>query len=323
MKKFGLRVLQSCGAFALARTMSGGMARILMYHDFSRAEETITDKVSVSAARTQLEYLRRHFHVVPLTRLVEQLRSGAPLGINTVALTIDDGRRNCYEVFFPLLKEFGIPATFYVVSSFIRREDWVWTDKVLWLSEQPRPFSELAPGKIEGFFEALNQMRPELRNARIESIAASMGISIPKEPPSKFAPCSWSELREMADSGLVEIGSHTVTHPILASLTDQEAWQELTVSRVHIEEGLGRKVSCFCFPNGKLSDYRPVHLQQVRDAGYSSAVVTRPGLASSGVDLYELPRIGVSGRTDALSFSKYLDGAEYYQGKLTRSLGQR
>jgi peptidoglycan/xylan/chitin deacetylase (PgdA/CDA1 family) len=322
MKRLALRLLQSCGVFTLARTMSAGMARILMYHNFSGPGETNTDAVSVSAARTQLEYLRHHFHVVPLNRLVDQLRSGAPLESRTVALTIDDGRRNCYEFFFPLLKEFGMPATFFVVSSFIRGEDWLWTDKVLWLSEQSVPHRELAPNKIEGLFETLNQMRPEGRDARIGSISAEMGVSIPKEPPSKYAPCSWAQLREMGDSGLVEIGSHTVTHPILASLTDGESWQQLTVSRAQVEEGLGRKVESFCFPNGKPSDYRSNHLQQLRDAGYSCAVVARFGMASSRANPYELPRIGVSGRSDSLSFCKCLDGAEYYQEQLRRSLGR-
>ncbi|MGC2480342.1 MAG: hypothetical protein WA423_11030, partial [Candidatus Sulfotelmatobacter sp.] len=59
MKRLALRVLQSSGVFALARNMSAGMARILMYHNFS--SEANTDEVSVSAARTQLEYLQRHF----------------------------------------------------------------------------------------------------------------------------------------------------------------------------------------------------------------------------------------------------------------------
>jgi peptidoglycan/xylan/chitin deacetylase (PgdA/CDA1 family) len=308
--------------FSLARATTADMARILMYHNFSSDSDN-ADAVSVVAARGQLEYLRRHFHVVPLTHLVEQLSSGVPLERNTVALTIDDGRRNCYESFFPLLREFGMPATFFVVSSFIRREDWVWTDKVLWLAEQPTPSADLAPETIDGFFEMLNRMRPELRNARIEALAKGTGVSIPKEPPPKYAPCSWSELREMADSGLVEIGSHTVTHPILASVTDQESWLELTVSRTQIEEGVGRQVRCFCFPNGKPSDYRPSHLQQVRGAGYSSAVVTSFGMPGRGADPYVLPRIGVSGKSDALSFCKYLDGSEYYQEKLVRSFARR
>jgi len=322
MKTLALRVLQGCGTFALARAMSANMGRILAYHNFSDLGKTLPNEVGIAAARNQLEYLRRHFRVIPLSRLVEQLTSGAPFEPHAVVLTIDDGRRNCYDFFFPLLKEFGMPATFFVVSSFIRRDDWVWTDKVLWLAEQPQAPGELAGDRIAGFFKTVNQMRPQARNSHIESIARGMGVSIPQDPPSKYAPCSWSELREMADSGLVEIGSHTVTHPVLASVSDREAWQELTVSRAQIEEGLGREVKSFCFPNGKPSDYRPSHLQQVRDAGYTSAVVTRFGMAFSGSDPYELPRMGVSATTDTLSFYKYLDGVEYYQDKLKRSVGR-
>jgi len=303
--------------------MSANMARILMYHNFSSPSKSKTDAVDVNAARSQIEYLRRHFHVVPLTQLVEQLKSGVPMEKNSVVLTIDDGRRNCYEFFFPLLKEFGMPATFFVVSSFVRREDWVWTDKVLWLAEQSGAPDELHFERIDAFFEKLNRLRPEARNAQIDSLANTMNVSIPRQPPPKYEACSWSQLREMADSGLVEIGSHSVTHPILTTLTDRESWQELTLSRTQIEEGLGRKINSFCFPNGKASDYRPAQLRQVIDAGYTSAVVTRFGLAGNGSDPYELPRIGVGGTFDSLHFSKYLDGVEHYQEKLKRSFDRR
>jgi peptidoglycan/xylan/chitin deacetylase (PgdA/CDA1 family) len=320
MKRFALRLMQGCGMFTLSRSLSAGMARILMYHNFSGPGEADTDAVSASAIRSQLEHLRRHFQVVSLSRIVEQLTAGNRPDKRAVALTIDDGRRNCYEFLFPILKEFGIPATLFVVSSFIRGDDWVWTDKILWLSEQcPRP-NEAAPERIDGLFRMLNQMEPEARNARIEAMATGIGVSIPNHPPPKYAPCSWSELREMSESGLVEIGSHTVNHPILASLTDEESWRELTVSRAHIEEGVGLRVNSFCFPNGKPDDYRPSQMRQVREAGYTSAVVARFGMVGKATDPYELPRIGVSGRSDALAFAKYLDGAEYYQARLQRSL---
>ena len=322
MKTLALKVLQSCGTFTLARIMSARMGRILAYHNFSDHDDTRPNEVSVAEARNQLEYLRRHFRVVPLSQLVERLASGVRLEPYSVALTVDDGRRNFYDLFFPLLKEFGMPATFFVVSSFIRRDDWVWTDKVLWLAEQPRTPGELAADRLGGVFKTLNQMRPEARNAQIENIAQKMCISIPKEPPPKYEPCSWSELCEMADSGLVEVGSHTVSHPILASVTDSEAWEELTASRAQIEEALGREIRSFCFPNGKPSDYRPNHLQLVKEAGYTSAVVTRFGMALTGSSIYELPRMGISATTDPLSFYKYLDGVEYYQGKLKGSLGR-
>jgi peptidoglycan/xylan/chitin deacetylase (PgdA/CDA1 family) len=316
VKRLVLRVMQGFGMFAMARMMSASSARILMYHNFCGPDEAGTDEVSAAALRIQLEILGSQFQVVTLGRLLERLESGEQLDRHTVVLTIDDGRRNCYEHLFPLLKEFEVPATFFVVTSFIRREDWLWTDKLLWLSEQPARPTELAGGRIEALFAALNRLQPTVRNAHILAIAENMRISIPKEAPNKYAPCSWSELREMADSGLVEIGSHSVTHPILSSITDEESWSELTASRTQIEEGLGRKITSFCFPNGKAGDYRPSQVRQVKDAGYECAVVTRSGMVGQRANPYELPRIGISGETDALSFSKYLDGAEYFQARL-------
>ena len=320
MKRLALQLMHGCGVFALARAMSAGMGRILMYHNFCGSDETDPRAVSPSALRAQLEYLRRHFQVVPLAHMLDQVGSGNPLDRRSVVLTIDDGRRSCYEFLFPILKQFRLPATFFVVSSFIRGDDWIWTDKVLWLSEQPRPHSELAPDRIDGYFTLLNQLRPEERNRRMATLADAMRVAIPKEPPHKYSPCSWRELREMADSGLVEVGSHTVSHPILASVTDEESWTELTLSRAHIEEGIGRKVNSFCFPNGKPGDYRQSQLHQLNHAGYTSAVVTRFGMVGPRANPYELPRVGIAGTTDPLTFAKHLDGAEYYQARLQGSL---
>jgi peptidoglycan/xylan/chitin deacetylase (PgdA/CDA1 family) len=323
MKRFALGVLQSCGMFDLARLASAKMARILMYHNFCADDEALPDHVSLSVLHRQLEYLNRYFRVIPLSQLLSQLRSGRPFDSHTVALTIDDGRRNCYEYLFPLLRRYRMPATFFVVSSFIRGEEWIWTDKVLWLAERRKRPGFLAPERIDAFFGMLNSLRPEVRDAHIEALALSMGLRVPATPPPHYAPCSWSELRKMVDSGLVEIGSHTVSHPILSTLSDEECWQELTISRAQLEEGLGGNVRAFCFPNGKPCDFRSNHVKQIKEAGYTSAVVTRYGMVDEEADPYDLPRIGISGRVDPLIFSKYLDGAEYYQARLRESLAPR
>jgi peptidoglycan/xylan/chitin deacetylase (PgdA/CDA1 family) len=316
-KSLALKLMQSVGIFALARTLSGDMPRVLMYHNFCEADDGDTGAVSLQALRKQLEHLRRHFKVVSLAYIGEQLASGGKLDRRMVALTIDDGRRNCYDFLFPLLKNYGMPATFFVVSSFIRGEDWIWTDKVLWLGAQPSRPKELDASNIDATFEALNRMRPEQRSRRILGIADAMNVSIPEKPPAEYAPCSWSELRAMSDSGLIEVGSHTVSHPILASLTDEESRRELTDSRQQIEQGLGRKVRWFCFPNGKPSDYRPSQVQQIREAGYTGAVVASFGLIKKQSCAFELPRIGVSNATSPVMFAKKMDGIEYFQAAVT------
>jgi peptidoglycan/xylan/chitin deacetylase (PgdA/CDA1 family) len=309
--------------FDLARVASARMARILMYHNFCFDAETVPGYVRVSTLRKQLEYLHEHFNVVPLSRLLAQIRSGLPLDSRTVVLTIDDGRRNCYQYLFPLLREFRMPATFFVVSSFIEQKSWIWTDKVLWLASRQKAPLSLAPDRIDLIFEHLNRVPPDLRDAQIEAIAITIGLRIPDNPPDLYAPCTWAELREMADSGLVEIGSHTVSHPILSTLTEQESWLELSVSRATLEHRLRRRISAFCFPNGKPGDYLPIHVDQIKAAGYLSAVVTRPGLVTGHSNPFDLPRIGICDKIDPLIFSKYLDGAQYYQSQLEGKLGLR
>jgi peptidoglycan/xylan/chitin deacetylase (PgdA/CDA1 family) len=299
------------------------MARILMYHNFSGPGGAIPGALNAEATRAQFDYLRRHYQVVPLLQIAEQLASGKGLNSHIVALTIDDGRRDFYQFMFPLLKEFKFPATFFVVSSFIRGEDWIWTDKVLWLSQQPNPPAVLTPGKLDEVFRSLNPMRPEERNAKIQAMAASAGVIIPSQPPAKYAACSWSELREMADSGLVDIGSHTVTHPILSSITDAESWQELTGSRRQIEEGMGRRAGSFCFPNGMPEDFRPTQVQQIADAGYTCSVVASFGMVDNTADRFRLHRIGMGSKSEPVEFSKFLDGVAYYQRKLGASLRRR
>jgi peptidoglycan/xylan/chitin deacetylase (PgdA/CDA1 family) len=316
MKRIALHGLRGSGMFSLTRALSAGMARILMYHNFCAPGCKEPGALDVAATRAQFDHLRRYFRVVPLLEMVEQLGSAKGLDRRIVALTIDDGRHNCYEFLFPLLKEYGFPATFYVVSSFIRGEDWIWTDKVLWLSEQSPQPEQLYRGSLDELFLTLNRMRPEARNEQIQAMAAAAGIKIPRQAPAKYAPCSWGELREMADSGLVDIGSHTVTHPILSSITDEESWEELTESRRQIEDGIGRKADSFCLPNGMTGDYRLTQLGQVADAGYVCSVLASFGLVGNGTDPYRLPRMGMGSKSRPVEFSKFLDGAEYYQQKL-------
>jgi hypothetical protein len=88
-----------------------------------------------------------------------------------------------------LLKELELPATFFVVTSFIRGEDWIWTDKVLWLSEQPKPPVELKSDSLGDIFRELNRLRPDDRNARIEGMASDAKLSIPLSLLAKYSPC--------------------------------------------------------------------------------------------------------------------------------------
>jgi len=89
----------------------------------------------------------------------------------------------------------------------------------------------------------------------------------------------------------VEIGAHTVSHPILTSLDDDSARQEIVGGKAGLEAILGKPVRLFAYPNGKVGkDYDARHVAMVREAGFEAAFTTAAGSFGRGQDTFQLPR---------------------------------
>ena len=110
----------------------------------------------------------------------------------------------------------------------------------------------------------------------------------------------------MADSGH-EIGSHTLWHPMLTTMTEAQRHEEIHGAKKLLEEWTEREVAGFCYPNG---DFDAAVVKQLREAGHEYACTTRPGRNHVDADRFELRRIdmtsnrvsGTDGRFDQLGF---------------------
>jgi len=90
----------------------------------------------------------------------------------------------------------------------------------------------------------------------------------------------------------MQIGAHTVSHPILATLSPQQAADEMARSRDVLQALLGERIGLFAYPNGRPgTDYLPdVHPGLVRELGFDAAVSTRWAAARHGEDVFQIPR---------------------------------
>ena len=255
--------------------------RILMYHGTPRRD--------AAALERQLRLLRLAFPVVPLAELAREANGRA-----RVALTFDDGLRNNVEVAYPILRKLGLSATFFVCPGLIEQGAWLWNHEA---RERLRSLDahglvRLAArigAPIDGVEPMVDWMKTlkiaERRRVEREIRAATPHFKPSAEQREEFDLAGWDELRRL-DPKTVAIGSHTMTHPILTSLDEDETEAETRDSRFALERRLDREVSVFCYPNGDLNE---AVLSSARRY-YRSAVTTVPGRLQGAPDPHRLPR---------------------------------
>jgi len=188
-----LNLMYACGAAAPFRLAHRGKVIILTYHRFSECDGGLA--TSARAFRKQLDYLTGHYSIIPLAKILELLTNGLDLPPSPVAITIDDGHRDAYEIAFPILARYHAPATMFVVTDFIDRKSWLWTDKLPFLTTRTRASEfEMVIDGLRLRFELSNRasrleaasrinavlksLRDERKDVNIVKVASSMRVDL-------------------------------------------------------------------------------------------------------------------------------------------------
>ena len=142
----------------------------------------------------------------------------------------------------------------------------------------------------DGFYNNYEHAYPVLKKYRLPAT-----IFIITERIGKPGWLGWHELKEMSDSGIISIGSHTVIHKWLPTLDKEALKKELSGSKITLEEGLGKKVNLLCYPMGGVNEDVE---KAARDAGYAGAVGTHPRRFKPNDDPYAIKRLRISDTSD-------------------------
>lgn len=303
-----------------------GHALILLYH---RVTELSSDPqwlcVPPSQFAEHMEVLRRHYRPLHLTELCRQLREGKVVR-NAVVVTFDDGYADNLHEAKPLLERFDIPASVFVTTGKIESQDEFWWEELegylLQAEALPDSLSLTVGGKIyswgltgerESVFprgvrwnvamdvcptprhRVYRELAPVLRGLSSEDREAILQnladwANVPRRPRDTHRTMRADEIVQLSAGGLVEIGAHTVTHPVLSLQPPEVQRREIEDSKRKLEAVLGRPVTTFAYPFGTPSDYNSETVTAVRQAGFSCACSNFPGWAVPGGSLYELPR---------------------------------
>ena len=330
MKQALLNLMLRTGVFTPFRLAHRSQALILCYHRFSQQAEI--RKTPASLLAENVDYLQQHYTLVPLSEIATRLGGGKSLR-GLAAITIDDGYADAYNIAFPILQQYRAPATLFVMTDFLSRKAWLWTDKLRYIALETsarellvtlngRPHRAQLNGRYSRFVaadqvnEKLKVLPDEVKDQAIEQIAEQHGVTLPPLPPEEFSAITWEQARALDASG-VEIESHTVTHPILTQVDTQRLGFEMSESRRQLAAQLGRDVRLFCYPDGA---YDARVRAAAAQSGYTCAVTTRHGLNDAESDLLTLRR--VHGEADHAHFVQATSGFEAFKLKWIKRTGE-
>lgn len=329
------------------RTRISPCAVVLLYHRIAElALDPQLLCVMREHFAEQLEVIRRNgYCAMGVSELAQRLRTGN-LPHRAVVMTFDDGYVDNLNNAKPLLERYDMPATVFVTAGYVGCDREFWWDELerlllqqtklpdilrlnvrgksyQWaLSEavhhgkddniRNRRWNVLAKGSpsprheiYRTLCQVLGPMSRTGRDAVLAELAEWVGDQLTVR--SDYCPMTPDELIRLADGEFIEIGAHTMTHPILAGLAPAAQKAEVIDSKKTLESILGRRISAFSYPFGGRNDYTSDTVRLVRDAGYDCACSNFPGLVTPKSDSYQLPRFLVRD-WDGEEFAYRLDG---------------
>lgn len=282
---------------------------IINYHSFVDNLEGVMDIVPTVTHRIadferEVVFLKKYFDIVSIDHVVDVFRLGRVFSRPTIAITIDDGFKDNYDLLFSVVKRHNIPVTIFLTTGLIGTNKKAWVNN---LSDMILKTSQPTLN-LNGLFEAKSfplSTIEDKRTAYVEIVRRLKNIDIRERDrflkelekqlgaPDESSPLmlNWDEIRTMAKHN-VFFGAHTVTHPILTNMPLEDAQKEILESKRHIEKELGTKVRHFAFPNGRPQDFNETMREYCKKIGFDSVSSCDYGFNEKASDVWGLKRIG-------------------------------
>ena len=252
-----------------------GRLSILIFHRvLAEPDPLFPDVPSAAAFETHMRWIATWFNVLPLEQAVEQLYAGT-IPSRALAITFDDGYADNLDIATPILRRHGLSATVFVTTSFLG-EGCMWNDRViesiracrddhldlsaLGLRVYPLTSTSERRSAVDAVLTGIKHLEQERRQQLADGVVAVAGGR-----PLPRLMMNHDQVRALRRAG-IDIGAHTVSHPILTRLRPEAAFEEMHRGKEELEAIVGEPMRLFAYPNGvPQQDYAAEHAQMARD----------------------------------------------------------
>lgn len=275
-----------------------------------------------SAFARQIAYLAAHYDCLPIDVALERLYRRA-LSRPTACVTFDDGFASNLSIGLPVLVRHRVPATIYLATGLIGTDTRLWTLRVQHAFVRAVRRSSIDLSRIgmatvalgspaerqalgTNVAEVLKRMPVDQRRAVQEWLFTELdGPELAECDDGAFALLAWAGVSELAASGLVTFGGHTVHHEIVSRLGEREMLDELAGSIAAVRRAVPEHASnTFAYPNGRPEDVGAPAERALERLGCLGALTTTEGLNAPDTPRMQLRRLVVGGdETDDAAFA--------------------
>ena len=278
--------------------------------------------VSSAELRKQLRFLKNNYNVIDAESFRAWLEKRDVLPRRSVLVTCDDGLANNLSEMLPVLQSEGVPCLFFITGeSCGERPGVLWYEELYHLLtggvsetdihtifeiDRERFHQHSFQGKWWNCVMNASRLNASARAEKI-GLLRSLSKFVSSKLPERWRRMNGEELKMLASSGM-RIGAHTMSHPVLAQCSEDEARREVTQSRTDLERLLGDKVWAFAYPFGNPATMGEREVNLAREAGLECAFVNVGGGAVDPSQRFALARTHVTADMSLAEFEAHLSG---------------
>jgi poly-beta-1,6-N-acetyl-D-glucosamine N-deacetylase len=257
LKRFLFKVIRYSGLPTLFRFfLQRKRVTILLFHE-----------LSPEVAENNFRCLKKRYNLISLKDYLEARGNQKPLPDYPLIITFDDGHISNLAL-LPVFRRLKIPATIFLCAGIID------TTRHFWFKN----------GLTTTVKEALKQVSNQERLYQL----AKVDFSPEKQFDSPQA-LGHDHILKMKDC--IDFQAHSVFHPCLPRCTEEEAWEEIAQSKRILEDIFELSINAFAFPNG---DYSARDIRLCKEAGYTCALTSDPGMNAQNADFFLLKRLSTN-----------------------------
>jgi peptidoglycan/xylan/chitin deacetylase (PgdA/CDA1 family) len=286
-RELAATMLNKSGARALlGRAVKWSGVMTLNYHRIGDGSASPFDRGLWSATTedfdAQVQFVKKQFDVISPADLPEARRQASG---RFLIITFDDGYADNFHAAFPVLKAHGVPATFFIATGFIDKPSLPWWDEIAWMVRRStrgqiaiKPWSDdlIIPGEgdreqsIRKLLRIFKAMPSADTGHYLEALAQATGTGRFHADSAGDLWMTWDMLRQMNAAGMT-IGGHTVHHPILARMPEEQQYQEISGCQKRIETELSRPMTCLSYPVGNTTAFNQATRNCLKKCGIQHA----------------------------------------------------